>query len=75
VLGDGLGPAVAGGVIGMAAAAASARLLRGLLFGVTPLDPVSVIAAPVVAVTLVAIACLVPARNAARVDPRETLRS
>jgi putative ABC transport system permease protein len=75
VIGDGLIPALAGGLIGIVAAVGTGQWLRGLLFQVTPLDPISLVIAPLAAVVLVVAACLIPARGAARVDPRETLRS
>ena len=61
--------------LGIAGAFASAGVLRGLLFGIAPHDPVTFVA---VAVTMAAIgiaACWVPARQAARVDPAIAMRS
>ncbi len=61
-------------LIGFGLSAATGRALAGLLYGVTPTDPVSY--ASVFAVLSVAslVACAVPARHAARVDPVATLR-
>ena len=75
VVREGLGASVAGLVVGLAAAAALARLMRGLLFGVTPLDAPSFIAAPIVLLAVAAVACLLPAARAASTDPAEALRS
>ena len=68
---------VARGVIGMFAAAASARVLEvleSLLYGVDPDDPLTFIATPLVVVAVALVACWFPARRAARVDPMKTLR-
>ncbi|MDQ2870845.1 MAG: FtsX-like permease family protein, partial [Acidobacteriota bacterium] len=75
VLADVLPLAAGGAVIGVAAALFAGPVLRGLLFGISPADPVSLIAAPA-ALSLVALAasCL-PARRASRVDPMVSLRN
>lgn len=53
----------------------AARVLRSMLFGVTPFDPVSYIAAGVLLVLTVVVSVVVPARRAAVVDPMQALRS
>jgi ABC-type lipoprotein release transport system permease subunit len=45
-----------------------------LLFGITPLDPVTYVAVPLVLLVTTAVASYVPARRAASVDPVEALR-
>ena len=65
---------VAGGVIGVFAAAASSRVLESLLYGVNLDDPLTFITAPLVVVAVALVACWFPARRAARVDPMKTLR-
>jgi ABC-type antimicrobial peptide transport system, permease component len=61
-------------VIGIGASLASTRLLRSLLFGVQPADPLSY-AAVAMLLALVALgACYIPARRAAGVDPLVALR-
>jgi predicted permease len=64
-----------GVVIGMGAAAALMRLIKTLLFGVSPLDPVSFLAVPLVLAAAAALASYLPARRAAAVDPVEALRA
>jgi ABC-type lipoprotein release transport system permease subunit len=48
--------------------------MSSLLYGVTPLDPVTYIAVPLVLVTATGVASYVPAWRAASVDPVEALR-
>ena len=65
---------VVGGVIGCILALASGKLVRSLLWGVQPNDPL--VFAAVVAVLLVAgLASLLPSLRIARINPAETLRS
>jgi predicted permease len=75
VLGEGLRLAGLGAAIGLASAVVASRLLRGLLFGVHPLDPVSLLAAALLLVGVSALASYMPARRAARVDPVSMLRA
>ncbi|MGD0369247.1 MAG: FtsX-like permease family protein, partial [Acidobacteriaceae bacterium] len=64
-----------GVVIGMGAAAALTQLMKSLLFGVSPLDPVTYVAIPLVLAVCAVLASYLPARRAAGVDPVEALRS
>ena len=59
---------------GTVAAFWTSRLLRGFLFEVTTIDPVTYIAVPALVVLVAAVACYVPARRAARLDPIAALR-
>ena len=61
-------------VIGVAGAVAVTRYLRSMLFEVKPIDVVTFIAVAVVLALVVLVACLVPARRAARIDPLEALK-
>jgi predicted permease len=61
--------------IGLAGAVAVTHLLRSLLFGVSPLDPVTFLAIPPLLLVVAWFACWLPARRAARVDPIVALRS
>ena len=74
VLGRGMRLVLAGVAIGIAGAAALARLLGSILFGVKPLDPLTfgALAAALAAVALVA--CYLPARRATATDPLVALR-
>jgi putative ABC transport system permease protein len=74
VLTRGLGVTALGLVLGLAASVAATRALGGLLFGVTPLDPIAFAVAPIVLLPVAAAACLLPALRAASVDPSEALR-
>jgi predicted permease len=67
--------ALAATTIGLWLAYASARWLSAFLFGVQPHDPVSFVLVGAVVIAVSAIACIVPARRAARVDPLSVLRS
>jgi len=64
-----------GTAVGLGAAAALMRLMRTLLFGISPLDPVTFTVVPVVLVAAAAVASYLPARRTAAVDPVEALRS
>ncbi len=64
-----------GGIIGLALAGGLSRWISSLLFGVTPLDPLTYFASSAVMAASVMVASYVPARQAAFVDPMETLRS
>jgi len=72
---DGLALAGAGAAIGLAAAAGLTRLMKSVLFGITPVDPLTYTAVPLVLVAATVLASYLPARRAAAVDPVETLRA
>jgi putative ABC transport system permease protein len=74
VLREGLGLALAGAAGGLAVAAVSATLLRGLLYGVEPRDPVSFGVGVALVVAGAVLACAVPAWRAAAISPMEALR-
>jgi putative ABC transport system permease protein len=75
VLGQGMKLAVVGALIGLAGAVASSRALSTLLFGVSERDPVTYICVTAVLLAVAAIACWIPARRAAQIDPAITLRA
>ena len=64
-----------GVAIGLAGAAALMRLMKSLLFGISPLDPLTYLAVPVILAAAAALASYLPARKAAAVDPVEALRA
>jgi predicted permease len=64
----------AGLAIGLAAAAMLTRSLEAMLFGITPLDPVTFVAAPGVLAVVALVACFLPARRATSIDPMVALR-
>jgi predicted permease len=74
VLGQGLRLVAAGIGLGLLGALVVGRALSGLLYGVSPADPVSLAGAAVVLLAVAALACYVPARYASRVDPLVALR-
>jgi predicted permease len=63
-----------GTVVGAGVALATTRVLRSFLFGVTPQDPVTFAAAALLINIIALLACWLPARRAARVDPMVALR-
>jgi putative ABC transport system permease protein len=75
VLGKGMMPAVIGTAVGLAGAALMSRMLESLLFGITPFDPVTFIAGPIMFLMVAMLGCVVPARRAARIDPASALRN
>ena len=75
VLRSGLKVAGAGILLGLIAAMMLARLLSGLLFGVGSTDPLTFAVVPLLLISVTLIACWLPARRAARVDPMVALRA
>lgn len=74
VLGQGLKMAGIGVVLGLTASFWLARLLAGLLYGVTASDPLTFILTPVLLTGAALLACWIPAWRALRVDPLVALR-
>jgi predicted permease len=74
VVADGLVVAGAGVVAGLAAALLFVRSLGTLLYGIAPYDAVTFAAVPLLLLVVAAVACFVPARRAARVDPLKVLK-
>ena len=74
VLAQGLKPALAGILIGLAGGAAATRLLESMLFDVKPSDPQVLAGVVIVIATVSAAASLLPAWRATRIDPAVALR-
>ncbi|MFL6427070.1 MAG: ADOP family duplicated permease [Acidobacteriaceae bacterium] len=72
---DGLRPAIIGLILGLAGAAAAAQLIRSLLVNTQPLDPLVYVAVSAVLLAVAALACLIPAWSASRLDPMQALRT
>jgi putative ABC transport system permease protein len=75
VLVEGMSPVLAGIVIGTVAAIASARVMKTLVFGVSPSDPLTLAAVAATLAVVALIASLVPAYRALRLDPVKVLRA
>ena len=69
ILREGLSLSLTGLVLGLAGALWLGRLLSGFVFGITATDPVTLVAVSVLLTSVAAIACYLPARRAARIDP------
>ena len=74
VLQRGMKLAGLGILIGLAGAFVLTNCIRSLLFGVAPTDPLTFAVIPVLLAAVALLACWLPARRAARVDPMEALR-
>jgi putative ABC transport system permease protein len=75
VLRQGLTLALAGIATGLAAAWVLSRYVASLLYGVTPHDPLTFVAIPVVLLLVALLASILPARRAVRIDPVAALRA
>lgn len=73
VMRDGLILAAIGVAAGIAASVALSRVMRGMVAGITTLDPIALVGSALVLVAIALLACLGPARRAANVDPAVTL--
>jgi putative ABC transport system permease protein len=74
VLRQGIGMAAAGAAAGLCGAWAFRKAVAQLVFGISPADPITFLAAAALLVGLAAAACLAPARRAMKVDPIVALR-
>jgi ABC-type lipoprotein release transport system permease subunit len=75
ILGHGLKIITLGLVLGLAGAFALSRLIRGLLFNVTPSDPLTFVLFSGTLFFIAMLAAALPARRATRVDPQIALRN
>ena len=72
---DGLRPALMGLVLGLAGSAAVVRLIKSMLYETSPLDPVVFAAVAGTLLAVAALACMLPAWRASRLDPMQALRT
>ena len=75
VLKEGMILPAAGLAVGLAGAVALGWVMRALLYHVSPADPVVLGAAAVLLASAALLACIIPGRQATRVDPMEALRA
>jgi len=75
VVRDGLAVGVAGVVVGLAGAAMATRAMGALLFGLSPLDPITYVAVVLLLLGAAVVACAAPAYRAASIDPCIALRA
>jgi len=73
-LGQGMRPAVTGIALGLLAAFALTRLMKSMLFGIEATDPLTYAGVALLLAMVAVVACYIPARRAARVDPMVALR-
>jgi hypothetical protein len=74
ILRQGAAMTLSGMAIGFGVAASTGRYLASFLFGVTPADPATFVSVGVAVTAIAAVACGIPARRAAKVDPIDALR-
>jgi putative ABC transport system permease protein len=74
-LADGLAPVVLGLILGLAGGAATVQLLRTMLYGMSPFDWSVFSTVVLVLAVTAAIACIIPAWRATRLDPAKALRT
>jgi predicted permease len=74
MLADGMRPALLGLLLGLAGSTAATRLIRAMLYETQPLDPFVFMAVAASLLAVAALACLLPAWRASRIDPMQILR-
>lgn len=74
VVWQGMKPVAVGGIAGLLLAGAAAQAMRAMLYGISPLDPLSFGSTALLLACVAAAAAAIPARGALRVDPAVTLR-
>ena len=75
VVGDGVGITVVGLTVGALLALSSVGVLRSFIFGVTPYDATTIVAAVAILSAIATLACVLPALRASRADPTSILRT
>jgi ABC-type antimicrobial peptide transport system permease subunit len=74
ILKQAMAPVLVGVAVGFAICAAAARLMSAILYGVSPVDPLTFVGVSLFLTFTALLACYLPARRATRVDPAEALR-
>jgi ABC-type antimicrobial peptide transport system permease subunit len=74
IMKQGLTLVIVGAAIGVGGALGASRLLRGILYGASVVDPVTFVGVPLLLTGVAALASWLPARRASGVDPLEALR-
>jgi putative ABC transport system permease protein len=72
---QGLRMAFAGVAVGLLGTVLAARSMASLLYGISPLDPVTLASASIALIAVAFAACALPARRAATIDPMQALRT
>jgi ABC-type antimicrobial peptide transport system permease subunit len=67
--------AFAGVAVGLLGTVLAARSMASLLYGISPLDPVTLASASIALIAVAFAACALPARRAATIDPMQALRT
>jgi predicted permease len=75
VIGRGMALAIPGVILGLLGSLVFTRMMRGLLFGVSPIDPLNFAAIPLLLALVAFLAIYIPAQRATRVDPTVSLHS
>ncbi|MEJ2701056.1 MAG: ABC transporter permease [Sedimentisphaerales bacterium] len=74
ILKGGLVLSIGGSVVGIAGATCLTRFLSSYLFEISATDPLAFVLAPLIIIAVATLACYIPARRAAKIDPMEALR-
>src|ERR1035438_8300518 len=74
ILRQAMRPVVIGALIGTAGFAAVSQILKSMLFGISPHDPVAFVVVPLILMSVALVASYIPARRATKVDPMIALR-
>jgi ABC-type antimicrobial peptide transport system permease subunit len=75
VLGQAAGLAVTGTVLGIMTALTLVRVMRGLIYNVSPTDPLTFVAVGLMVIAVAMLACYLPAQRATRANPVDALRA
>jgi putative ABC transport system permease protein len=74
VIRQGMAPALLGLAIGLSAASLLSQLMASVLYGISPMDPVTFAIIPVILAAVALLATIVPAQRATKVEPVRALK-